>query len=88
MKFRLFISLICIFFLPGVSSAAAPKSLAGVTLGTNLSEISDKVDMSSALPLYRSEYLAKVSLNRSRDTAAAMWYTATVRTRGALFASR
>lgn len=62
MKFRLFISLICMFFLPGVSSAAAPKSLAGVTLGTNLSEISDKVDMSSALPLYRSEYLAKASL--------------------------
>jgi hypothetical protein len=62
MKFRLFISLICIFVLPGVSSAATPKSLAGVTLGTNLSEISDKVDMGSALPLWRSEYLAKVSL--------------------------
>ncbi len=31
-------------------------------MGTNLNEISDKVDMGSALPLWRSEYLAKVSL--------------------------
>jgi hypothetical protein len=62
MKFRLFISLICIFVLPGISSAAAPKSIVGIALGTNINEISDKVDMSSALPLWRSEYLAKVSL--------------------------
>lgn len=62
MKFRLFISLFCMIVLPGVSLAAAPKSLVGVTLGTNLSQISDKVDMSSALPLWRLEYLAEVSL--------------------------
>jgi hypothetical protein len=62
MKLRLLVSLVCLLLLPGVSSADAPKSIAGIGLGANVSQLADKVDMSSAIPLWRSEYLSKVSL--------------------------
>jgi hypothetical protein len=62
MKLRLLVSLICLLFLPEVSSAAPPKSLAGVALGASVDDISDKIDMSTSLPLWGAPYLSKVSL--------------------------
>ena len=62
MKLRLLFLLVCLLFLPGVSWADAPKSIAGIGLGANVDQLADKVDMSSAIPLWRSEYLSKVSL--------------------------
>jgi hypothetical protein len=62
MKLRLLISLVCLLLLPEVSSADAPKSLAGIVLGANVDQLADKVDKSSAIPLWRSEYLSKAPL--------------------------
>jgi len=62
MKLRLLVSLICLLFLPEVSSAAPPKSLAGIHLGATIDDISDKIDRSTSVPLWGSPYLSKVSL--------------------------
>jgi hypothetical protein len=55
----------CLFVLalaPALSCAEAPLSIVGISLGSNIEEAKDMVDMSSALPVWGSEYLSQVCL--------------------------
>jgi len=61
----LFFSLCLVLLGPvgsGEALAASPTSLVGITLGSNVDNIQDKVDMSTALPIWHQDYLTMVAL--------------------------
>lgn len=49
-------------FFPAVSKAGAPKSIVGITLGSNINENVERIEMHTAMPIWRSEYLSRASL--------------------------
>lgn len=56
------VCLALILFSTSLYAADAPKTIAGITVGRNIKDIADKLEMDTALPIWGSEYLSKVSL--------------------------
>ncbi|MCU0572258.1 MAG: hypothetical protein MUC41_04620 [Syntrophobacteraceae bacterium] len=48
------------------AQAAAPQSIVGVRLGSQIEEIKDMVDLGSAVPLWGSQYLMRAPLRPAR----------------------
>ncbi len=51
-------------FLPAAFAGEAPKSIVGVALGSRIEDNRDKLDMDTAAPIWRAEYLVKAALRR------------------------
>lgn len=47
-----------------LSAAEAPRSIVGITLGSNIKDYEDRIAMNTSVPIWNSEYISKVALRK------------------------
>jgi hypothetical protein len=65
-----------VFFLfPGISLAQAPHQVGGFTLGKNIADYTEMLNMDSALPMRHMEYLKEVEIKEMEGFKSGLiWY--------------
>lgn len=66
MKTKIFLWMIpAVFFACGICAAQAPREVGGFTLGRQISEYTDVVNMETALPLRYQEYIHEIEIKET-----------------------
>jgi hypothetical protein len=76
MKRNMMLWMNMVFFLfPGISLAQAPHQVGGFTLGKNIADYTEMVNMDSALPMRHMEYLKEVEIKEMEGFKSGLiWY--------------